>query len=320
MADDARVALRLALGAATIGVVVSCIHTSTSLPPPWNHFSDILGFTYTAAWSVSFYPQLILNFKLRSVRGLSLDFQLLNMLGFACYAAYNVSLFCVPSIRAEYQQLYSSNIPVGLEDVVFSVHAVFITSLTLLQCMIYDRGGQRFGSALGKTAGGTVVAIAIAAVIVSVAEYTDHLSGYGITWIRFLLALSFIKLIVSLVKYIPQVIHNQARKSTVGWSITNVLLDFTGGTLSLAQLLMQCSVLNDWSQIVGNPVKFGLGFVSLSFDLVFMVQHWILYPHAPENVAAAVEEGTEPSGEEACLLVDPPAPAPEAESDEVTPS
>lgn len=219
-----------------------------------------------------------------------MDFQLLNMLGFACYAAYNVSLFCVPSIRAEYQQLYSSNIPVGLEDVVFSVHAVFITSLTLLQCMIYDRGGQRFGSALGKTAGGTVVAIAIAAVIVSVAEYTDHLSGYGITWIRFLLALSFIKLIVSLVKYIPQVIHNQARKSTVGWSITNVLLDFTGGTLSLAQLLMQCSVLNDWSQIVGNPVKFGLGFVSLSFDLVFMVQHWILYPHAPENVAAAVEE------------------------------
>lgn len=88
---------------------------------------------------------------------------------------------------------------------VFSVHAVFITSLTLLQCMIYDRGGQRFGSALGKTAGGTVVAIAIAAVIVSVAEHTDHLSGYGITWIRFLLALSFIKLIVSLVKYIPQV-------------------------------------------------------------------------------------------------------------------
>lgn len=117
-----------------------------------------------------------------------------------------------------------------------------------------------------------------------------------------------------------QVIHNQARKSTVGWSITNVLLDFTGGTLSLAQLLMQCSVLNDWSQIVGNPVKFGLGFVSLSFDLVFMVQHWILYPHAPEDVAAAVEEGTEPSGEEARLLVDPPAPAQEAESDEVTPS
>lgn len=49
----------------------------------------------------------------RSVSGLSLDFQLLNMLGFACYAAYNVSLFCVPSIREEYQQLYSGNIPVG---------------------------------------------------------------------------------------------------------------------------------------------------------------------------------------------------------------
>jgi hypothetical protein len=37
------------------------------------------------------------------------------------------------------------------------------------------------------------------------------------------------------VKYIPQVVLNQRRQSTVGWSIWNVLLDFTGGTLSLVQ-------------------------------------------------------------------------------------
>lgn len=56
---------------------------------------------------------------------------------------------------------------------------------------------------------------------------------------------------------------------------------------------MQCAVLHDWKQIAGNPVKFGLGFVSLSFDIAFMVQHYVLYasdgnasatPQAPDTV------------------------------------
>ena len=32
---------------------------------------------------------------------------------------------------------------------------------------------------------------------------------------------------------------NYRRKSTVGWSIGNVVLDFTGGTLSILQMLLQ---------------------------------------------------------------------------------
>jgi cystinosin len=78
---------------------------------------------------------------------------------------------------------------------------------------------------------------------------------------------------------------NVQRQSTVGWSITNVILDFMGGSMSLLQLLLQCWVLNDWSQIAGNPVKFGLGFVSLSFDIIFMVQHFILYSDADADAA-----------------------------------
>jgi hypothetical protein len=37
---------------------------------------------YFCAWSISFYPQAILNYRRKSVVGLSLDFQLLNLLGF----------------------------------------------------------------------------------------------------------------------------------------------------------------------------------------------------------------------------------------------
>lgn len=37
--------------------------------------STALGWLYFAAWSISFYPQIVLNFQRKSVSGLSLEFQ-----------------------------------------------------------------------------------------------------------------------------------------------------------------------------------------------------------------------------------------------------
>jgi cystinosin len=82
------------------------------------------------------------------------------------------------------------------------------------------------------------------------------------------------------VKYIPQVLTNYRNKSTVGWSIYQILLDFLGGVLSLAQLGIDSYLQRDWSGVTGNPVKFALGNLSVIFDLVFIVQHYILYKDA----------------------------------------
>ncbi len=48
----------------------------------------------------------------------------------------------------------------------------------------------------------------------------------------------------------------------------------------------------------GNPVKFGLGFASMVFDIIFAVQHYILYPKGE----AGVEEGEEGDGDMESLL------------------
>lgn len=42
-------------------------------------------------------------------------------------------------------------------------------------------------------------------------------------------------------------------------------------------------ISDDWSVFTGNPVKFGLGCVSMLFDIVFIVQHYILYRHSEER-------------------------------------
>lgn len=56
-----------------------------------------------------------------------------------------------------------------------------------------------------------------------------------------------------------------------------MLLDFTGSILSIAQLLIDSALESDWSGVTGNPVKFGLGNVSLMFDVIFITQHYVLY-------------------------------------------
>lgn len=43
--------------------------------------SGIFGWIYTLCWSLSFYPQPILNFRRRSTSGTTIDFPFINCLG-----------------------------------------------------------------------------------------------------------------------------------------------------------------------------------------------------------------------------------------------
>lgn len=54
-------------------------------------FSDIIGWLYFLAWSGSFYPQSVKNYKKKNVGGFSLEFALLNPSGFFFYSVYSVA-------------------------------------------------------------------------------------------------------------------------------------------------------------------------------------------------------------------------------------
>ncbi|KAJ2803921.1 hypothetical protein H4R20_002699, partial [Coemansia guatemalensis] len=99
-----------------------------------------------------------------------------------------------------------------------------------------------------------------------------------------------------MIKYIPQAWLNYHRKSTVGWSIHNIILDFTGGLLSFSQLILDAARSGNVAEAFGNPVKLGLGLVSIAFDLLFMLQHYILYTdrYDPQNVEALLRRQDTP--------------------------
>lgn len=80
-----------------------------------------------------------------------------------------------------------------------------------------------------------------------------------------------------------QALMNYRRKSTTGWSIGNILLDFTGGILSMLQMILNAYNYNDWNSLFGDPTKFGLGLFSVLFDILFMCQHYILYRYVSDD-------------------------------------
>ncbi len=88
---------------------------------------------------------------------------------------------------------------------------------------------------------------------------------------------------------------NYKRKSTIGWSIHNILLDITGGVLSLSQNMidaLNCQPTN-WSIITGNVPKMLLGVTTICMDIMFLVQHYVLYTDREQLRPTAALDGEE---------------------------
>jgi len=303
----------VAAGLSTIFVIGTIIGLVTpknaALTPPYRSISAAIGYIYFMAWSISFYPQAFSNFKRRRTDGLSADFCVLNVLGFCCYTIYNASFFWSNTIQQDYKKRYGpdAEITVQSNDVAFAIHALILSSITLCQIAYY---GAEPGIRSVKLSKPTTFVIAIILGILAVYPLlivVDTHQGISIgnddsiltfNWLDYVYILSFVKIFISLIKYIPQVLLNCKRKSTTGWSIWNILLDFTGGMMSDLQLFLDCMNLNDFRSITRNLAKLGLGWLSIMFDFVFLVQHYFLY--SPQAVDSA-EETTQTDQNEALL-------------------
>merc|ERR1712142_45359 len=153
-------------------------------------------------------------------------------------------------------------------DVFFAIHAVALTCITIIQCLIYEKGEQT----VSRTCRIILVVMFLFATVSLILAATQV-----INWLRFVEYLSYIKLVITLIKYMPQAYMNYKRKSTEGWSIGNILLDFTGGSLSILQMFFKSYNYDDWRSIFGNVTKFGIGLFSVLFDILFILQHYVFY-------------------------------------------
>ncbi|QKX53314.1 uncharacterized protein TRUGW13939_00392 [Talaromyces rugulosus] len=265
--------------------------------------SRLLGWIYMLCWSLSFYPQPINNFRRRSTYGLAIDFPTINVLGFVCYAIYAGAFLYSPLIREQYaaRNPVSPEPSVRFNDFVFAAHAVVLSAIVYSQFFpaVWGFKVARYQRVSKPVAGlfwGSLVAVAGLVLIVLRASPDGGSDASSWAWIDVLYGISYVKVVVTVVKYIPQAWLNYKRKSTVGWDIRQILLDLSGGVLSIGQLVLDSSFEADWSGVTGNPIKFLLGNVSIIFDAVFVVQHYILYRHRSGETTGEEEEDDDNKG------------------------
>ncbi|KAF7819477.1 cystinosin-like protein [Senna tora] len=230
---------------------------------------EAVGWLGFISWALAGYPQIILNFRRKSVVGLNFDFELLNLTKHSSYLIYNASLYFSSAIQKQYLQKYGFEqmIPVAANDVAFSTHAFILTLIVLCQIASYERGTQRFS----KYAVGIVCVVWFCVAVCFFIALPNH------SWLWVISIFNSIQVCMTFIKYFPQALMNFMRKSTDGFSIGAILLDFSGGVFNYSQMAVQSIDQGSWVNFSGNIGKVLISLVSIFYDSVFMLQHYVLY-------------------------------------------
>ncbi|KAF6157479.1 hypothetical protein GIB67_004417 [Kingdonia uniflora] len=242
---------------------------------------QVLGWVAFTSWSFSLYPQAILNFRRKSVVGLNFDFLVLNLTKHSSYLIYNASLFFSPVVQGQYHEKYGFGdmIPVAANDVALSMHAVLLLTCMLCQVLIYEVSF-------------------LYPLITWKSEGVQDMHCYNVYCMGFCCSLcfhSFTKPFLALANLYIQVVMNFGRKSTVGWSIVYILLDILGGVANYSQMVRQSLGRGSWVNLYGNIGKTLFSLVTIFYDLIFLFQHYVLYPSKKEKVLTKVDnEITDP--------------------------
>ena len=254
------------------------------------YLSEIFGWTYFIAWSISFYGQVIENYRRKSVSGLNFDFEIYNLVGFTTYTIYNIRGYIDDNLGTG---------TVQIQDIIFSCHALLLTVVTLIQILYYFDPKDKLQNISYITI--TIILLMIwgaflLVIVESGLEYYDpHVKKDRKYIFNSLVYMGWCKVFISLIKYIPQVLSNYKRKSTIGWNIHNILLDFTGGAFSFGQNIIdsfrdEFSVTSEGQPKGLNIAKFALSFISIFFDIIFMTQHYILYRDSNTDIEERQKE------------------------------
>ncbi|AGO12607.1 AaceriAER269Cp [[Ashbya] aceris (nom. inval.)] len=242
---------------------------------------QLLGYLYATCWSVSMYPPLWNNWKLQSAKAVSKGYVVFNCIG---YTALLLSLIVQTLFWQDEGEGSSAVRPsLGWSDYWYGMHSWLLNGLLASQVLwgskLWGFSGEptkRMSSAHRK-----MTQLFIGLFCVGTAQYVITTMQTGLrnqSTLFYCHVLYFIKIIMSVLKYIAQAKHNYERKSTAGFSMLSVTLDIFGGIFSLAQLVLDLTEKSGISvaTVKANSGKLGIGLVSLLFNFVYISQ-WLLY-------------------------------------------
>jgi cystinosin len=141
-------------------------------------------------WSISFYPQPLLNWRRRSTQGLAIDFPLCNVLGFASYTISTAAFLYSSSIKSQYAYRHptSPETTVRFNDFAFAAHAFIICVITYSQFFTWIWGfkvgaRQRSSRVVLGVFWGSILGVLVLIVIVKTRGGDGGFDPSGWAWI-----------------------------------------------------------------------------------------------------------------------------------------
>lgn len=263
--------------------------------------SATIGWCYVLLWGLCNYPTLLSNIKLRSIQGISIDYLFFNGMGFSLYTMYTASMYCSSLVREEFKLANGQYPLIKLNDVVFGTHNLIVNMVILSQAYVWGfkkNDNQRI-SILGVTILGiTFLYVVLGGVYIYIHDGLVPTDSH-FNWVYLFTSFGLVKIFMSVCKNIPQILYNYNRKSTHGWPILMVWLDFFGGFFSFVQLLVDAYGVGDMTAVFDNLPKLLLAIEVFVADAVFFWQHYYLYAesdlnkYGPVKTYSAVEEDEE---------------------------
>jgi cystinosin len=173
-------------------------------------------------------------------------------------------------------------------DLIYSVHGFILTMVSTSQLFFW--GFKKRSIVLRRVTKLIILSVFIICLFLYSIVGTNRLHQFTnnrepskiYTILDLAITLSYVKILMSLIKYIPQLSHNYKRKSVTGFSIFTVFLDLSGGILSLSQLFLDSYITTgtlSYDVLINNGGKLGLSFVTFFFDICFIYQ-WYIYEHS----------------------------------------
>ena len=160
-----------------------------------------------------------------------------------------------------------------INDFVFALHGLFLASMMYTQFFKKLWGfnvnakdpSTHPSTPVQACCYGGVGCVACVAIVVGAGiangNHVSELAG-GWAWLDVIYALGYLKLFLTLIKFLPQIALNIQLRSTAGWSIWQILLDLYGGVASLAQLLIDAGLQGEsgyWAAVFGKSCEIGVG-------------------------------------------------------------
>lgn len=168
-------------------------------------------------------------------------------MGFLALSIWNLGIYFSPLARTQYQARHDGHLPqVAAADLAFALHALFISIIALAQVLYYGWknrknafDGERQPLIEGRSGVSSIVDMAVSTStikpslpfqILLVGITISSVVAGALVWIGkaefldWLYFVSTLKLVITTVKYLPQVLLNYRLKSTEGLSMSVFLL------------------------------------------------------------------------------------------------